>query len=566
MHEATYGGTYDLIQQDQAIPQRAVVDFLHYLQFTDRVESRTINNQLQTRGIMHTPGYTWWADAVLELIHFLHARLTQKAGHDTSLIYTTEFITALQQQVDHIQVLSFWPAAQSVVVHFTDNVMETIVQDGNSIERTFVQRQWKIDAVLQNEALSPEEKKWRLQEVLETWLTNTPIYINALLGKLRSYIPELDVQSLPSPRKLFLAAAVAGSLLYTTQTNKISLQEVAALDEKAWKEAASHPDELRSLVATAKQKSASKKETLSSKKPISDVKKDKTEVTTHEQRKTVIKHWEERPLAEFTPLPQKQIKEVFSSAPKNMKRLDVSGYTLYRDPVSGVYYRQVQSGQTIGELRSVLAQDERFSYLEGSTYKPHSSGNVHSRNIQADKLQVGQLVPIPLDREATALTYEELMTSTIQALTQIQNHKRYGAFVQSLIEKVGEKQLSKVMCAVAKKESSQWSTSMYRYEPGHGRFSYGIYHVLDSWPGRTALQQLGFSSGQVMADPIKAWERFRAYCYEKFADMQYTKEYKRYIAHPEKLFTKRGLEKFGKLYNGGADYGKDLKQVYNELK
>ena len=566
MHEATYGGTYDLIQQDQAIPQRAVVDFLHYLQFTDRVESRTINSQLQTRGIMHTPGYTWWADAVLELIHFLHARLTQKAGHDTSLIYTTEFITALQQQVDHIQVLAFWPAAQSVVVDFTHNVMETIVQDGNSIERTFVQRQWKIDAVLQNEALSPEEKKWRLQEVLETWLTNAPIYINALLGKLRSYIPELDVQSLPSPRKLFLAAAVAGSLLYTTQTNKISLQEVAALDEKAWKEAASHPDELRSLVATAKQKSASQKETLSSKKPISDVKKDKTEVTAHEQKKTVIKHWEERPLAEFTPLPQQQIKEVFSSAPKNMKRLDVSGYTLYRDPVSGVFYRQVQSGQTIGELRSVLAQDERFSYLEGSTYKPHSSGNVHSRNIQADKLQVGQLVPIPLDREATALTYEELMSSTTQALTQIQNHKRYGAFVQSLIEKVGEKQLSKVMCAVAKKESSQWSTSMYRYEPGHGRFSYGIYHVLDSWPGRTALQQLGFSSGQVMTDPIKAWERFRAYCYEKFADMQYTKDYKRYVTHPEKLFTKRGLEKFGKLYNGGADYGEDLKQVYNELK
>ena len=48
--------------------------------------------------------------------------------------------------------------------------------------------------------------------------------------------------------------------------------------------------------------------------------------------------------------------------------------------------------------------------------------------------------------------------------------------------------------------------------------------------------------------------------------MQYTKEYKRYVTHPEKLFTKRGLEKFAKLYNGGADYGEDLKQVYNELK
>ncbi len=566
MHEATYGGTYDLIQQDQAIPQRAVVDFLHYLQFTDRVESRTINNQLQTRGIMHTPGYTWWADAILELIHFLHARLTQKAGHDTSLIYTAEFSHALQQQVDHIQVLSFWPAAQSVVVDFTHNVMETIIQDGNSIERTFVQRQWKIDAVLQNEVLTTEEKKWRMQEVLESWLTHAPVYINALLGKLRTYVPEFDTQVLPSPRKLFLAAAVAGSLLYTTQTDKINLQEVAALDEKAWKNVADHPDEYRSLVETAKQKSTSQKGTISSKKPISEVKKDKTEVTIHEQKKSVIKQWEDRPLAEFTPLPQKQIKGVFSSTPKNMKKLDLSGYSLYRDPVSGVYYRQVQSGQTMGELRNILTNDNRFSYLVERNYTPRNNGNVHSRNIDPDNLKVWQLVPVPLDLEDTKLTDQELMSSTTQALAHMQKNKRYGAFVQNLIENVGEKQLSKVMCAVAKKESSQWSTSMYRYEPGHGRFSYGIYHVLDSWPGRTALQQLGYSSGQVMADPIKAWERFRAYCYEKFTDMQYTKEYKRYIAHPEKLFTKRGLEKFGKLYNGGADYGKDLKQVFTELK
>lgn len=80
-----------------------------------------------------------------------------------------------------MQVLSFGPATKSVVVDFSHNVMETIIQDGNSIERTFVQRQWKIDAVLQNEALTHEEKKSHLQEVLEQWLTKAPFYVGALL-------------------------------------------------------------------------------------------------------------------------------------------------------------------------------------------------------------------------------------------------------------------------------------------------------------------------------------------------------------------------------------------------
>lgn len=133
----------------------------------------------------------------------------------------------------------------------------------------------------------------------------------------------------------------------------------------------------------------------------------------------------------------------------------MSGYTIYRDPVSGVYYRKVESGQTLGELRTILAKDERFSYLESTTYTPRKDGNVHSRNIQASKLQLGQLVPIPLDREDTQLTDQELMSSATQALAQIQKHTRYGTFIQNLLEQVGEKQLSKVMCAVAKKESSQ---------------------------------------------------------------------------------------------------------------
>lgn len=59
MYEATFGGKYDLIQTNQEIPHRAVVDFLHYLQFADRVESHYINHQLKEWGIMHTSGYAW---------------------------------------------------------------------------------------------------------------------------------------------------------------------------------------------------------------------------------------------------------------------------------------------------------------------------------------------------------------------------------------------------------------------------------------------------------------------------------------------------------------------------
>lgn len=565
MFEVIHWDKYDLIQQEHVIKAKDIADFLSYLQFTESIEHGYINSQLTKRGIMHTPGYTRSADAVVDVIDFLHTWLTQKWGHDTDRIYTTEFTRALQKQIDHMQVLSFGPATKSVVVDFSHKVMETIIQDGNSIERTFVQRQWKIDAVLQNEALTHEEKKNHLQEVLELWLTKAPVYVGALLGKLRSYIPEIDIQGLPSFRKLALAATVAWTLLYTTQsTHKTTLQEVAALDGHTWKEIWNHKAEFRSLMETPTHPS-SKKHTSKHTPKAHEVRKDKTIVMPHEEQKTAIKSGEDRPLVEFMPLPKKQLNEVFSSTPKNMKKTVLWWYILYRDPVSWVFYWQVKTGETLDDLRSALVKDERFGYLEGGSYKPRNGGNVLSRNIDPDNLKIGQFVPIPLDHTETTLTDTELRNSAIEAIKTITLHQRYGEFMQHLTEELGAEHLAKVMCAVAKKESTQWSTSMYRYEPGHGRFSYGIYHVLDSWPGRTALQQLGFSSGQVMADPAKAGQWFRAYCYEKLTDMQYSTTYKSYISHPEKLFKKRNLAKLWTLYNGSEDYGKDLKKVYYDL-
>lgn len=564
MQDTTFGGKYDLIQAEHVIKARDIADLLEYLQFADTIHSNIINTQLQKWGIMHTPGYAWSVEATIQLITFLHGRLTSKGGHDTDRIYTIEFSRALQKEIDQLQATVLWPAAQSVVVDFSHNVMETIVHDGNTIERTFVQRQWKIDAVLQDQATTPEEKKGRLQEVLEQWLTNAPAYIDTLLGKLRSYLPPIAIEGFPTLRKLTLAAAVAGTLLYTTK--QVSLQEVASLSPNAWTEEPATKEALRTTVEMTAHKAPKKYTKAHTANAIAEIKKDKTEVTTHEQKKAAIKQWEERPLAEFTPLPQKQIKEVFSSTPSHMKKISVWGYMIFRDPVSGVYYRKIQSWETLGELRSALALDERFTYLEHRNYKPRSDGNVLSRNIDADNLPAGKLVPIPLDRDETQLTDTELRESAQEALQTLTKHERYGEFIQHLIAELGEEHLAKVMSAVAKKESGQWSTSMYRYEPGHGKFSYGIYHVLDSGPGMTALSQLHFSSWQVMADPVKAGERFRAYCYEKFTDMRNSETYADYIAHPEKLFKKRNLAKFWRIYNGSADYGKELKEIFNTLK
>jgi hypothetical protein len=569
MHEATLGGKYDLIQQEQVIKARDIADLLEYLQFADTINSNIVNTQLHKRGIFHTPGYTRSGEATLQLITFLHAWLTRKGGHDTDRVYTVEFSRALQRQIDQLQATVLWSAAQSVVVDFSHNVMETIRQDGNTIEWTFVQWQWKIDAVLQDETLPPPQKQSRLQEVAEQWLTQTPMYIDTLWWKLRSYLPQLDIHNFPALKKITLVATIVGTLLYTTK--HVTLQEVASLSPHARTEEPTTKEALRSTIATATSTHTSSQPSVHKQahKPawntIATPTRDKTTVVPHEQQQSVIKIGEERPMTEFSPLPTKQIKEVFSSTPTHMKKINVWGYMIYRDPVSGVYYRKIQSGETLGELRSALAQDERFAYLEHRNYKPRSDGNVLSRNIDADNLPVGKLIPIPLDREETQLSDSELRSSAQEALQTMVKHQRYGAFMQHLTDELGEEHLIKVMCAVAKKESDQWATSMYRYEPGHGKFSYGIYHVLDSGPGMTALSQLHFSSWQVMANPAKAGQWFRAYCYEKLTEMRHSKTYADYIAHPEKLFKKRSLAKFWKIYNGSADYGKELKKIFNTL-
>lgn len=248
-----------------------------------------------------------------------------------------------------------------------------------------------------------------------------------------------------------------------------------------------------------------------------------------------------------------------------MTKESLGEFILMKDPLANVYFRKVKAGQTLGEVHRALQQDERFAYLNNDSYDPSKSGNVFGWNIKSGVLQPGMLVPVPLDRAETLITQKAFIQSSGEAVDAIKSHPTYGNFVTWLEKDLGRNHLMKIMVVFASKESDMGSTQLHRFEPHHQAYSYSLFHILDEWPWRAALQWLWFTVADVMNDPAKASQWFRAYRYEKFDDLKNNKNFGKRYDTPSKFFAKSNLKTCWKLYNGSASYGTELKKRWKEL-
>lgn len=268
-------------------------------------------------------------------------------------------------------------------------------------------------------------------------------------------------------------------------------------------------------------------------------------------------------------LPTKKVGELKSTSINHrdviMKKEVIGDFEIYKDPFSTVYFRKVKSGQTLGEVHRALQNDSRFAYLKNDSYDPSKSWNVFGWNIKSGVLQPWMLVPVPLDRAETIVSQKELIQASMDAVDAIKSHPKYGEFVTTLENDLGRNHLMKLMLVFADKESDMGNTQLHRFEPHHDAYSYSLFHILDEWPGHDALEWLWLTEADVMSDPTKAGQRFRAFWFEKFHDLKNNKNFGKYYDNPSKFFAKKNLKTCGKLYNGSASYGTALKTKWKTL-
>ena len=262
----------------------------------------------------------------------------------------------------------------------------------------------------------------------------------------------------------------------------------------------------------------------------------------------------------------------------NIQTFTLDNITLRYD--HGARFYQVKKWDSVWEIRQKLKKYDNFSHLNNPRYSPweiQADGKRKTRektfawNIP-NKIEPWMRIPVPQSIKKRQLTERKLISSATQALENIINHEKYGIFVTSLGKKLWYQRLERTMLSFAIKESNIWANSLARYEALYRAYSYGIYHILTEeakdgspWPGLRALQNLGYTPWQVITDPVKAGERFRAYRAEKCKELVHSKNRKRklYGKHPHTLF--QDIVQLGKIYNGREVYGETLKEIFNNL-
>ncbi len=270
------------------------------------------------------------------------------------------------------------------------------------------------------------------------------------------------------------------------------------------------------------------------------------------------------------PLETMKVRELKSDQKINtremvMEKITIGGFDLYKDPIADVYFRKVKKWETIGAIHRALQQDKLFLYLKQKKYTPHEHWDVHGRNIPADELKVWKLIPIPIDLEKTTMTKEECEKQAYLAIQELLNNTHYAKRMKTVIDKVWEKQVIKVLTTFALKESHWWWTAWYRFEDDETE-SIGAWHVVTSkWPWKIALDNLQYTKWMVIWTPYRWLALTLWYVFEKVIDCQYSKKFKKYYKNPYLLFKKSNLEFFAKSYNWSQSYSDDFIEKYDDM-
>lgn len=173
----------------------------------------------------------------------------------------------------------------------------------------------------------------------------------------------------------------------------------------------------------------------------------------------------------------------------------------------------VQCGDTISGIRQKLGKIPEFQYLK----RPEYSKKMYGFNIRPGNLDVGMLIPIPVESKNRRLTDEQFANYCQAAINEMKVDQQYGAQIRQLLKKFSEKDLVELMLAVAKQESGGkplGQLEFHRWENHRSAFSFSIFHVLMVEAGLTARKKLGMTEGQTY-HPKNASKLFLAFLFEK---------------------------------------------------
>lgn len=177
----------------------------------------------------------------------------------------------------------------------------------------------------------------------------------------------------------------------------------------------------------------------------------------------------------------------------------------------GLDFYRVQKGDTISGIRQRLARYPKYAYVASQ------NGKMNSFNIPQRRLQLGLLIPIPMEDQYRHMTDEQFAGYCSAALAEMRVHTHYGPLLAPILKKVSETEVIAAMVAVAKQESGGRPLGQFewhRWEPHHRRFSFSIFHILMEGPGLQARRTLDFTEGQVY-HPKNAGKLFLAFLVEK---------------------------------------------------
>ena len=246
-----------------------------------------------------------------------------------------------------------------------------------------------------------------------------------------------------------------------------------------------------------------------------------------------------------------------------------SGVEIIRD--RGMCFYVVKKGDSLSSIREKLSKIEEFSYLKDLLYTPKDkSRNINSFNIPANELKPWLFIPIPLAKEQRTTSDREFYQMSLDAIEELQSNSIYWSAIQKILDDVSKEEIAQTMCAYARAETAQdWerfsddigSVTLHRWEPHMKAFSFSHYHILmeknadwkTHWPGLRARQKLKLTEGQTYHP--KNWGKlFLAYWIEKNKNLKNPLN----LADVFKMRNEADARKFGKIYNGDANYGEKL--------
>ncbi|USN55437.1 MAG: hypothetical protein H6765_02305 [Candidatus Peribacteria bacterium] len=183
-------------------------------------------------------------------------------------------------------------------------------------------------------------------------------------------------------------------------------------------------------------------------------------------------------------------------------------------------------------------------------------------------------------RETRKLQAESFSTVAQQALKNLAANKQYAGLAKDL-GSLGASYLGRLAQAFAEKESGAGVNALSRRERApHNAFSYTVYHFLFNAgsPFKTAMDRLGYSTGEIMMDINKATTVLYAGLYEKSRTYiaaaksgksgvgEFTKN--NFAAGFAHFIRESNLQNVARRYNGlneqGKKYAADFVTIYKQ--